>query len=136
METSKTPRVVLIDDDEVFNTIMLRVAEQHGVELDAFTSLVELGGVAMLGRYDVAIVDYNLGYLTGVEIGHYLSSLFKGLPMILISDGEPLSRLSEALPDSIVTFYSKRLGYKKIMEKAAGLAHKGRNRVAAVEIRL
>ncbi len=54
---SRTPRMVLIDDDPSYTTILKRRAEVDGIQLDTFHSLSDLGFVALLRNYDVAIID-------------------------------------------------------------------------------
>ena len=57
-------RIVLIDDDPVYNSVLLKYAEMAGVQMDVYESLEQMGTIGALGRYDAAIVDYDLGSLT------------------------------------------------------------------------
>ena len=85
MQNAKQKRLILIDDDQTFGHIMLRCAEEMGLELDYFESLEDLGFVGLMADYDVAILDYDLGKMTGLEIGEYLTAFFGKMPMLLIS---------------------------------------------------
>ncbi len=116
-------KIVLIDDDETYNAIMKRAAVMLGLQLEAYTSLVDLGSVGMLGRYDVAIVDYQLGQITGVEIAQYLSELFRGVPMVLVSQSRAVGQMRD-LPDSIAAFIHKSEGYGNVLEQAARIARR------------
>lgn len=111
-------KFVLIDDDPSYTVIMKRVAEMEGIELDTFQSLSELGFIGMLGKYDVAIVDYDLGRMTGVEIGNYLDKLFSDIPMIMVSE---LERSSEGWPHIVKKFLLKSDGYKFVLQQALAL---------------
>ncbi len=118
---SRKRHLVLIDDDQVYNAVMLRAADLAGVRLDVFTSLADLGSVALLGRYDAAIVDYQLEQMTGIEVAEYLAAFFKDLPMVLVSQCENAPTDERAWPASIATFIPKRAGYQYVLEHAAGL---------------
>ena len=123
-QIEKKPRMVLIDDDQSYGVIMLRAAKAAGVKLDFYTSLLEVGSVGLLGRYDVVFVDYDLGELNGVEIAEYLSALFDDIPMILISQ-TPRLQEGATWPDSIVSFIPKSAGYRYVIDRAYQL-HKNR----------
>ena len=81
-------RIVLIDDDPVYNSVLLKYAEMAGVQMDVYESLEQMGTIGALGRYDAAIVDYDLGSLTGIEVGEYLSVFFDHIPMVLVSSSD------------------------------------------------
>ena len=115
-------RFVLIDDDPTFRAILLRAAHMHGVQVDVYESLEELGAVGLLSRYDVAIVDYDLGALNGLEIAEYLDILCTDTPMILVSAKDRRSN-SRKWPQSIKQFIPKSMGYSYILEQAERWAH-------------
>jgi DNA-binding NtrC family response regulator len=114
-------RVILIDDDRSFGLIMRQCAIQRGIELDYFESLAELGFVALVGRYDVAILDYDLGNMTGVEIGEYLAALFDGMPMLLISGTLRVPNPEEIRKGNVRPFLHKNSGYDRILATALEL---------------
>ncbi|MBC7659282.1 MAG: response regulator [Chitinophagaceae bacterium] len=110
-------RYVLIDDDASFRAVLLRAAHVSGIHVDVFESLEELGAVGLLSRYDVAIVDYDLGTLNGLEIAQYLELLCRQTPMILVS-GKDRTESSNQWPRSIKQFIPKSMGYSYILEQA------------------
>ena len=114
---STEKRYVLIDDDASFRAILLRAANMNGIQVDVFESLEELGAVGLLSRYDVAIVDYDLGSLNGLEIAEYLELLCRDTPMILVSAKDRRSNASQ-WPRSIKQFIPKSMGYTYILEQA------------------
>lgn len=122
LENDQEKRFVLIDDDPSFRAILLRAANMYGVQVDVYESLEELGAVGLLSRYDVAIIDYDLGSLNGLEIAEYLDVLCSNTPMILVS---ALDRGASARkwPQSIKQFIPKSMGYSYILEQAERWAH-------------
>jgi CheY-like chemotaxis protein len=114
-------RFVLIDDDPTYRAVILRAAELEGLDLDVYESLMDLGSVGMLGRYDAAIVDYDLGNLNGVEIAEYLSALFGDIPMVLVSE-KTRSPGEKGWPASIKSFVNKSQGYAFALKQAQRFA--------------
>ena len=108
-------RFVLIDDDPAYGMIMHKAALKRGLTLDVFESLDHMASIGSLGFYDAALVDYDLGHMTGVEIGEYLVALFNGLPMILISYQNREMSLEHAWPQSIKTFIHKSESHDSIL---------------------
>ena len=106
-------KFVLIDDDKAYGLIMKKTAQTLDLELDVYESLEQMNSIGKFIHYDGVIVDYDLGSMTGVEIGQYLAALFKELPVILISYQyrEP----KEKWPQSIKGFFHKEKGHKEIL---------------------
>ena len=90
----------------------------EGMEIDVYESLMDLGSVGLLGRYDAAIVDYDLGTLNGIEIAEYLSALFGDITMVLVSEHERFPDKNNAWPPSIKKFVKKSDGYAYALAEA------------------
>lgn len=116
-EGDRAPKMVLIDDDPSYTAILARTAALEGIELDVFHSLSELGFVSLLRNYDVAIVDYDLGTLNGVEIAEYMSSLLDDMPMVLISASDRSEEAAHS-PGCVRAFLNKSVGFYTILETA------------------
>lgn len=114
-------RVILIDDDRSFGLVMKHCAKQRAVELDYFESLADLGFVALASRYDVAILDYDLGNMTGVEIGDYFLALFDRMPMLLISGTLRTPDTVAIKTGRVRPFMHKNSGYDCILSTALEL---------------
>ncbi len=118
------PRIVLIDDDPVYGAVIGRWAQLEGVELDVFHSLDDLGFVGLLSKYDVAIVDYDLGEINGKDVAEYMTTLFGNKPMIMIS-GVDRSKEMMNCPSCVKAFMKKSAGYEKILNTAVSIRKKG-----------
>lgn len=114
----RSRKIVLIDDDPSFCNIMQSFALMRELDLDSFESLEDMGSIGRLSQYDLAIVDYDLGVMNGVEIAEYLPVFFDKMPMILVSgktrENEPIS----LWPDCIKRFVHKDEGPDKILDAA------------------
>lgn len=125
-ETTPPPNLtnmVLIDDDSTYCSIMRRYAKKDGIELDTYPSIMEIsaGSNELLGRYEAAIIDFDLGEVNGVEIISYLSSIFGDIPMILVS-GSERSDSNCKWPELIKSFKLKSTGYQEILHEARRIA--------------
>ncbi|MFK7872682.1 MAG: response regulator [Oligoflexales bacterium] len=111
----KPKRILLVDDDPVYSTIIDRVAKQEGLSLDWFQSLEDLGSVGAIGKYDGAIIDINLGVscVNGIEIADYIDALDFQLPVIIVSESDLDKK--RALPSCVRKFLPKSIGYQAVV---------------------
>jgi len=122
-------RFLLIDDDPAFCAIFEHSAKEQGIELHFYTSLLEFGNMRKPIRYDVVILDYDLGEVTGLDAAGYVSGVFGNIPVVLISassEGEilPLVQLG-----SIRQFVQKSSGCHSIIDVAKSLCTSNRQQV-------
>lgn len=110
------PHVLLVDDDPVFGALMSRAAEQSRVNLTFCQNLEEVNRCRDW-KFDVAIVDYELGSDTGIDITNQLEQV-RSLPVILISQGKSVETPISRWPKSIKGFMDKKLGHFAILEAA------------------
>jgi DNA-binding NtrC family response regulator len=83
-EESKIPRIAVVDDDPRFIKLMIAIGRTRGVVIDGFLNPIEFGW-ALVGRtYDLIVVDYDLGGVTGVEVAQALASSCSA-PVMLVS---------------------------------------------------
>lgn len=102
MQPSVMPRILLVDDDPVYGKIMSRVAACFKAELTFVRSLTELSE-SDLSSFDVAILDYDLGAVTGVELTNYLDHHCP-LPIVMVSATErhPDRRWSDSIHEFLL----------------------------------
>lgn len=124
METASQINFVLIDDDEIFCDIMANYAKLRDISLDYFLSLGEMGSIGRLSNYQVAIVDFDLGQMNGVEIAEYLPAFFGNKPLILVSATEEERLNITSWPGSIKAFVHKGKGPAVILDTALEIARK------------
>jgi len=114
--TKSTRKYILIDDDANFRQMFEAVAQNRGIQIESFESLMELGYVSRLVEYDGAIIDYQLEKMNGLEIATYLDCLLAGLPAILISGQNYLESPPDGWPKSIKCFVTKSAGIHTILD--------------------
>jgi DNA-binding response OmpR family regulator len=111
-------RFVLIDDDPLFGNIMTRFAKARGVDVDYFESMLAFESLGRAGRYDAAIVDYDLGDMTGIDIAEQAQFVFGDVPMVLVSSQQRDRSVPKTWPKSIKGFVRKQAGFDAIYAAA------------------
>jgi DNA-binding NtrC family response regulator len=114
-------RVLLIDDDPNFCELLRRYAETQGVSLDYYNSLQEFGHMRQPKRYDVVILDFDLGEITGCDSAGYISGLFGGIPVVLISGLSEMQIEPIKSSQGINCFVQKSQGCPQIISTALNL---------------
>ena len=113
--------ILLIDDDPEFGAVVQTLAAAKGIPLVYYQSLMDMGTFARLGEFDVAIIDYKMDALNGIEVAEYIEVFFSDIPVILVSAAN-LEDISEALwPRCVRRFVSKDIGVYGILNSAMEL---------------
>lgn len=108
------PRILLIDDDPLFGKVMQRAANAKSIPLSHCSSLEEFSQIKSFD-YDVMIVDYNLGAVTGFELTRYIEQFTaKEVPVILVSQSESLDY--QDWPTTVMEFVHKSVKPQGILE--------------------
>jgi DNA-binding NtrC family response regulator len=117
-------RMILIDDDPTYCSIMRKIAAKKNISLDIFPSIMDVAeaGSEVHGAYLAAIIDFDLGQVNGLEITGYLGSLLGDVPMILVS-GTDRTEEAKRASGKIKAFINKSDGYDFILEKAEAASH-------------
>jgi HPt (histidine-containing phosphotransfer) domain-containing protein/CheY-like chemotaxis protein len=111
--------LVLVDDDLTFCHTMVYAAKRRGLEIDYFTNLMDMGSIACFQKYSVAIVDFQLEQMNGLEVAEYFPVFFDDMPVILISQNEQGDGSQrQKWPQSIKQFVHKKAGAEAILDAA------------------
>jgi HPt (histidine-containing phosphotransfer) domain-containing protein len=124
---------VLIDDDPVFCHAMVAAARAQGYNMDYFCNLMEITHRSDFNEYKVAIIDFQLEQMNGLEAAEYLPMFFHDMPVLLVSakdriDGNGSDRF---WPKSICRFENKNSGLDQILDAAISLLQKANGSAAA-----
>ncbi|MDA9951411.1 response regulator [Oligoflexaceae bacterium] len=115
-------KILLIDDDPIFGRIFLKMAQSKGKEVAYCESIDSLGNLNAQ-EFDVAIVDYDLGHVTGVELASYIEKFaLSPMPIVLVSQSH--RNLAGEGSQDICKFIHKSQGHEAIIEAAVLAAQK------------
>jgi CheY-like chemotaxis protein len=120
-EGRKAPHLLPIDDDVTYCKVMSRIANLKGISLTYCTSADALGLVEKW-EFDGAIVDFNLGAVTGSEVANYLENVETLLPTMIVSSSkrDELGRL----PSSVQEFANKSNGPDHAIDLAMAMVRR------------
>lgn len=115
---SLRPKICLIDDDPIFTTVFKKYAESEGFAVDVYGLIVDIKTIERL-RYDVIIMDYDLGGVSGEELAECFCHLGLDVPILMMSFSHREPELSEHWPEKVCGFVHKASGLREILHKAA-----------------
>ena len=84
---SDTPKVLVIDDEEAICELIVAVAESAGFDATSASSPSEIEA-AIVGRFDLVVLDLSLGEMDGIEVMSKLGATHRGMPVILVSGAD------------------------------------------------
>jgi len=110
------PRILLVDDDPTFGKIMKRSSQAKGIDIVTCSSVEEFSQLKNWD-FDVIIMDYDLGAVTGFELTSYMEQYTEDdLPVILVSQTKQND--PKTWPTTIREFVHKSLGPFAILDAA------------------
>lgn len=115
MNLGRARRIILIDDDIVFSRILEKVARLGNVELTIVNTLKKWDW-RVYRDFDVAVIDYDLGAITGLQLVRSIENMGGAIPAILISTYSKLP--TQHWPPSVLRFLHKSEGPQKILNTA------------------
>ena len=77
--------VLIVDDDESVQTVLYKVIRSNGIEADLAASGEEALERTAKKRYDLILLDVNMGGMDGFEVVETLRSRDIGTPIIIVS---------------------------------------------------
>ena len=111
-------RLLLIDDDPVFGSLLVHLSKSQGIHLEHYHSLFELGRVGRFADFDGVILDYYLDDMNGSEVAEYLNSFVCGMPVIICSGRWYSDDISSDCSPSVKAFVPKVLGVREVLRVA------------------
>jgi len=107
-------RVLVIDDEPAVCELIETVAEAAGFSTASANSREQIES-ALLGRFDIVVLDLSLGELDGIEIMSRLAAIRRGLPVVLVSGADEVlltsaRRIAEMQKLRVVATLAKPFG--------------------------
>ncbi len=82
---SETERILIVDDDRVLPRVLARAFERHGRAADVAPSGHEALARLAFGSYAAAVIDLELGDMTGLEILEALPVVSPGTAALVLT---------------------------------------------------
>lgn len=119
-------RMLIIDDDLTFATVLSMFARSHGFAPEQHSSLIDLGSFARVREFDIAVIDYYLGSIRGDEIAEYVEMFFKDVPVIIVSSRDFTPTEVANWPAAVRKFVPKSAGGDEIVHAAREVLDRAR----------
>lgn len=115
---TKRPRLLLVDDDPVFCHSMKKTAEKNNIDLKICQNFGEVMGLSKEAPFDAAVLDFQFGDLTALQVGHFLS---EDTPIVITSSHHRSTIHTTDWPFDIRDFVAKSRGNMAILKSALGI---------------
>jgi CheY-like chemotaxis protein len=112
-------KVLIVDDNAEYAQLLSRAAKRAGLDVRAVTNLGALGSPDTWD-FSVAVVDFDLKAVNGIEFTSYLNHFSRPVPVVLVSAIPRHS--SPDWPRNIKTFVCKEKGVDTIMAAVKKIA--------------
>jgi DNA-binding NtrC family response regulator len=83
--TAPSPRIFLVDDEEMISLTAAAILRRSGFEVTAFTNPLESLAAAFFGQPDLLVSDLTMPELSGIELAVQLQQVCPMCRILLIS---------------------------------------------------
>jgi signal transduction histidine kinase len=109
--------ILLLDDEQIFCTLLTDVLTPYGYQLDAVTNSKEALELLDKKDYAVALFDYNLAEsTTGLDLIKELRAKNKPVEMIMITGNPSLEVALEAFEEGLYDYLVKPVNVRKVKQ--------------------
>ena len=102
-----TPRLLLVDDDELFCRVLGRALTERGYQVETAQDAATAERLAAASRFDYAVVDLRLGDDSGLLLVPTLGELQPGLRMLVLTGYASIATAVEAIKLGAVHYLAK-----------------------------
>jgi ActR/RegA family two-component response regulator len=123
MISQETSTILFLNDDPMFEKVMVKVATKLKIALAACHTLSELWGMEGF-HFDAVVIDFDMGAGEGSQAIEEIENAMGTVPIILVSGGNNADQAMEGgLRPSIKAFLPKGAGHRAILEAALSAHH-------------
>lgn len=115
-----TPKVLLVDDDPIFCRVMQSYGRDLGIQVVAYCDFQEMSQGTFDLPFAAAIVDYDLGDITGLSFARLIQQRSDLYPIVLVSHYKRV--VCHDWPPIVKTFLNKEIGAAAILQHALRLS--------------
>jgi DNA-binding NtrC family response regulator len=121
----KRIRLILIDDEAGFTTVMAKRLSRRGFDVTSAFSGSEAIQAMRKAEFDVAVLDLKMEDMDGIEVLKILKKLDPGMPVIMLTGHGSEKSASEGMQYGAFDYLFKPCEFeellKKIREAVSGL---------------
>lgn len=109
-------RILLVDDDEDFLTLLRQYLNSRGFEADVANGSARARHFLAHSEYDAVVSDFNMPGESGLDLLAHVSCRFHGLPFILITGNHSARLKQEAVGMGCAGYLEKPFQLQELFE--------------------
>lgn len=99
--------ILLVDDDEDILKSFRLLLESQGYTVNTAVNPYTALQIMKENDINLAILDYNLPYMTGTQLGHLIKKIKKTTPVMFISGNPEIHEIAKKVKYDVYTVLSK-----------------------------
>jgi DNA-binding NtrC family response regulator len=116
-ETPKPIRLLLIDDEVGFTTVMAKRLARRGLDVTSAFSGSEAIQALRKAEYDVAVLDLKMEDMDGIEVLKIFKKMDPGMPVIMLTGHGSEKSANEGMEYGAYDYLFKPYEFEELLEK-------------------
>ena len=116
-ETPKPIRLLLIDDEVGFTTVMAKRLARRGLDVTSAFSGSEAIQAMRKAEYDVAVLDLKMEDMDGIEVLKIFKKMDPGMPVIMLTGHGSEKSANEGMEFGAYDYLFKPYEFEELLEK-------------------
>jgi DNA-binding NtrC family response regulator len=114
---SKPIRLILIDDEVGFTTVMAKRLARRGLDVTSAFSGSEAIQAMRKAEYDVAVLDLKMEDMDGIEVLKIFKKMDPGMPVIMLTGHGSEKSANEGMEFGAYDYLFKPYEFEELLEK-------------------
>ena len=125
--------VLLVDDDEIIRETYKTVLEIEGFTVHTASSPFKAIQIIRNQDFQLAILDFNLPQMTGIQLGHLIKKAHESTAIMLVSGVPEIHELAKKVDYKICKVFSKPVDLGLLIQAVKStLGETGVNRMPSI----
>jgi DNA-binding NtrC family response regulator len=116
-ETLKPIRLLLIDDEVGFTTVMAKRLARRGLDVTSAFSGSEAIQALRKAEYDLAVLDLKMEDMDGIEVLKIFKKMDPGMPVIMLTGHGSEKSANEGMEFGAYDYLFKPYEFEELLEK-------------------
>jgi DNA-binding NtrC family response regulator len=116
-EPPKRIRLILIDDEAAFTTVMAKRLNRRGLDVTSAFSGSEAIQAMRKAEFDVAVLDLKMEDMDGIEVLKIFKKLDPGMPVIMLTGHGSEKSASEGMRYGAFDYLFKPCEFEELLKK-------------------
>jgi DNA-binding NtrC family response regulator len=116
-EPPKRIRLILIDDEAGFTTVMAKRLARRGLDVTSAFSGSEAIQALRKAEFDVAVLDLKMEDMDGIEVLKIFKKMDPGMPVIMLTGHGSEKSASEGMEYGAYDYLFKPYEFEELLEK-------------------